>query len=244
MTLPTLLRVRDLITGYGSVPVLHGVSMDIGAGEVVALLGSNGAGKTTTLRAICGSLPVWGGSISFDGTETRDPLFRRCRRGTAYVTEERCVFPSLTTADNLRLGGEGGIDAAVRSFPELQPLLKRKVALLSGGEQQMLALARAMGRKPRLLVVDELSLGLAPLIVGRLLRAVRSAADDGMGVVIVEQYVARALDIADRAYVLRRGRVVIEGTADEIGLRLDEVQRAYLHGGPPESASEQQPTEA
>jgi branched-chain amino acid transport system ATP-binding protein len=132
----------------------------------------------------------------------------------------------------------------VRSFPELQPLLKRKVALLSGGEQQMLALARAMGRKPRLLVVDELSLGLAPLIVGRLLRAVRSAADDGMGVVIVEQYVARALDIADRAYVLRRGRVVIEGTADEIGLRLDEVQRAYLHGGPPESASEQQPTEA
>jgi branched-chain amino acid transport system ATP-binding protein len=223
------LRVTDLVAGYGTVPVLHEVSLEVRAGEVVALLGPNGAGKTTTLRAICGQIPTRSGTTEIAGVLTNAPLYRRCTDLIAYVTEERCIFPSLTTAQNLRLGS-GGVAAAVGLFPELRPLLKRKAGLLSGGEQQMLALARAVVRRPPLLIADELSLGLAPLIIERLMAAVRDAASAGAGVLMVEQYVGRALEVADRAYVLRQGRVVMSGTAAEMQSRRRELEGVYLSG--------------
>jgi branched-chain amino acid transport system ATP-binding protein len=223
-----LVECRALSAGYGSLAVVRDLDLRVMPGEVVALLGPNGAGKTTTMLTLAGELPPLAGEVMFAGQVTRQPLFRRARAGLALVTEERSVFMSLSTEDNLRLGGVSR-DAAVAMFPELASLMKRTAGLLSGGEQQMLTLARALGRSPQVLLADELSLGLAPLVVDRMLTAVRTAADQrNVGVLLVEQHVKRALEIADRVFVMQRGRIVLAGTPTEIGGQIGGLQSAYL----------------
>jgi len=208
--------------------VVRDLDLRVEAGEVVALIGPNGAGKTTTLLTLAGELEPLSGEVVFRGAVTRAPLFRRARRGMGFVTEERSVFMALTTEENLRIAGVSPADA-IAVFPELRPLLRRTAGLLSGGEQQMLTLARAVARDPKLLLIDELSLGLAPLIVRRLLDTVRRVATErSTGVLLVEQHVPQALHIADRVYVMQRGRVVMSGTADEMHGRIDEVEATYL----------------
>jgi branched-chain amino acid transport system ATP-binding protein len=210
--------------------VVRDLDLRVEPGEVVALIGPNGAGKTTTLLTLSGELPPIAGEVCINGAVTKAPLFKRARRGLGFVTEERSVFMRLSTADNLRLARVPRRDAAAL-FPELEPLMGRTAGLLSGGEQQMLALARALARKPTMLLADELSLGLAPLVVHRLLRAVRDAADQrGLGVLLVEQHVRQALQIADRVYVMQRGEIAIQGTAAEMHGRLDELEATYLAG--------------
>jgi ABC-type branched-subunit amino acid transport system ATPase component len=222
-----LLEVTGLRAGYGKVEVVHGVDLQVHEGEVVALLGPNGAGKTTTLSTVAGELPPLGGEVRLLDCEPRDPLHLRARKGLAMVTQERAVLMELTAGENLRVS-RCDRDRAVELFPELEAHLDRRVGLLSGGQQQMLALARCLARPSKLLLVDELSLGLAPNIVERLLRAVRSAADDGIGVLLVEQHVHQALAIADRVVVLRRGVVELDGSAADLTGRVEEIQAAYL----------------
>jgi branched-chain amino acid transport system ATP-binding protein len=223
-----LLECNGLDAGYGGRAVVRNLNLNVGSGEVVALLGPNGAGKSTTVLTLAGHLTPIAGTISFAGSSARRPLFKRCRSGMALVTEERSVFMGLTTADNLRLGGVSR-QAAVEVFPELGPLMKRTAGLLSGGEQQMLTLARAIGRSPRVLLADELSLGLAPLVADRMLKTVRAVADErGVGVLLVEQHVKRALEIADRVMVMQRGRIVLSGTPEEVSGQLTDLQSAYL----------------
>ena len=227
-----LLDVAGLRAGYGNVEVVHGVDLQVHAGEVVAMLGPNGAGKTTTLSTVSGELPPLGGDVRLLDCEARDPLHVRARKGLAMVTQERAVLMELTAGENLRVG-RCDVDRAVELFPELEGHLDRRVGLLSGGQQQMLALARCLARTSRLLLVDELSLGLAPLVVDRLLQAVRASADDGMGVLLVEQHVHKALAIADRVLVLRRGVVELDGSATDLRDRVDEIQAAYLQSAVP-----------
>jgi ABC-type branched-subunit amino acid transport system ATPase component len=223
-----LLAARGLAAGYHGHPVVEDVNLEVGAGEVLVLLGANGAGKTTTLRALAGELAPIAGEVLVDGVPTRAALDRRARGGLAFVPEERAVYNKLTVHENLKVG-RCQVDRALGLFPELQPLLKRAAGLCSGGEQQMLALAKALARGPRCLLADELSLGLAPRVVTRLLDAVRTAADtQGLGVVLVEQHVSKALSVADRVQVMRRGRIVREGPASEFIDRADELQALYL----------------
>lgn len=218
-----LLEARGISSGYNGHPVINGLDLEVGAGEVVALLGPNGAGKTTTLMTLAGALRPLSGELYFQGRQTAAPLHRRTHDGLALVSEERSVFFKLTTAENLKLG-RCDVDEALALFPELVPLLGRRAGLLSGGEQQMLTLARALARKPLLLLADELSLGLAPRIVARLLAAVRSAADErGVGVLLVEQHVKQVLRVADRALVMRGGEIVLRGTVAEIESGLENV---------------------
>jgi branched-chain amino acid transport system ATP-binding protein len=208
--------------------VVRDIDLQVGPGEVVALLGPNGAGKTTTLLTLAGELPPLAGDVLFQGVGTKAPLFRRAQRGMGFVTEERSVFMQLTAAENLRVAGVSPEDA-IELFPELTPLMQRTAGLLSGGEQQMLTLARAIARKPALLLADELSLGLAPLLVKRLLDTVRRVAtEQTTGVLLVEQHVRQALAVADRVYVMQRGRIAISGTVDEVRGRLDEIEATYL----------------
>jgi branched-chain amino acid transport system ATP-binding protein len=212
--------------------VVHDVDLAVGPGEVVALIGPNGAGKTTTLLTLAGELPAISGEVMFRGLSTKAPLFRRARRGLGFVTEERSVFMQLSTAENLRLARVSRADA-VELFPELDALMHRRAGLLSGGEQQMLTLARALARKPDVLLADELSLGLAPMVVKRLLDAVRRVAQErSMGVLLVEQHVRQALEVADRVCVMQRGRIAISGAVDDVRGRLDEIEATYLAGTP------------
>lgn len=224
----TLMECCHLTAGYGSLAVVRELDLRVDAGEVVALIGSNGAGKTTTLLTMAGELAPLGGEVRWKGAVTMAPMYARCRNGLGYVTEERSVIMKLTTRENLRLA-DVTVQAAMSFFPELERLLDRPAGLLSGGEQQMLSLARALGRQPEVLLADELSLGLAPLIVDRLLATVRAAADErGVGVLLVEQHVLKALSIADRVYVMERGSIVTAGTADEIRKQLTQIEAAYL----------------
>ncbi len=223
-----LIECRNLVTGYGDLAVVHGLDLHVNAGEVVALIGANGAGKSTTLLTLAGEVAQMSGDVLWKGEATKAPMHVRCKNGMGYVTEERSVIMNLTTQENLRLANVS-VSVAVDLFPALSVLLDRKAGLLSGGEQQMLSLARALGRRPEVLLLDELSLGLAPLIVTRLLETVRRAADtDGVGVLLVEQHVRQALKIADRVYVLKRGNIALTGTANEVRGRLEEIEVAYL----------------
>jgi ABC-type branched-subunit amino acid transport system ATPase component len=222
-----LVEAVGLRAGYGDVEVVRGVDLRVDAGEVVALLGPNGAGKTTTLLTLSGELAPLGGEVRFLGAATRDPLHVRARKGLAVVTQERAVLMDLTTAENLRVS-RCDIGRAVELFPELEAHLQRRVGLLSGGQQQMLALARCLARSPQVLLVDELSLGLAPKVVDRLLAVVRAAADGGTGVLLVEQHIHKALRVADRVVVMRRGAVELEGTAADLRDRVGDIQDAYL----------------
>ena len=225
-----VLEARGLSAGYGSLAAVRDLDLHVERGEVVALLGPNGAGKSTTLKTLAGALKPLAGEVCWKGAVTTAPMHRRALGGLAYVPETRSVFMGLTAAENLRVG-DGPQARALELFPELEPHLKRKAGLLSGGQQQILTLARALAREPEVLLADELSLGLAPLIVERLLRAVREAAERGVGVLLVEQHARQALAVADRVCVLQRGRIALEGTSDDIRGRLDEVEKSYL-GGP------------
>src|ERR1700722_64340 len=222
VTAETVFEARALSAGYGDVPIVRDVNMNAKAGEVVALLGANGAGKTTTILAFAGEVRVLSGSVLWNGKEVNSPLNKRARDGLRLITEERSVFMTLTVAENLRLSLKN-YQKSLDLFPELEPLLERKAGLLSGGEQQMLTLARALGGGCRGLLVDELSLGLSPVATDRLLIAVRNAAESGTAVILVEQQLDRALKVADRAYVFQRGRVVMEGDAAYISEHREEV---------------------
>jgi len=222
-------RVHDLAAGYGDLAAVRGIDLEVRPGEVVALLGPNGAGKTTTLLAIAGELAPLSGTVECLGVGRRTPLHARVRRGLAFVPEERAVISSLSTSGNLRLRS-GATRGALELFPELEALLHRRAGLLSGGEQQMLTLGRALAGAPKLLLVDELSLGLAPLVVRRLLQAVRESADRGVGVLLVEQHASEALEVADRVVVLRRGRVALTANADELVGHVADLESVYLSG--------------
>lgn len=223
------LAANELWAGYRGTPAVRALNLEIKRGEVVVLLGANGAGKTTTLKTLAGALPALKGDVILDGRRTKAPLHRRARTGVLLVPEERSIFMQLTTRANLRLG-RGPVERALEIFPELREHLGRKAGLLSGGQQQMLTLGRAIAAEPKILLADELSQGLAPLLVQRLLDTVKAVAiERGMGVLLVEQHIRAALDVADRVYVLRRGTVVLEGRADELNGRISEIEQAYLH---------------
>jgi branched-chain amino acid transport system ATP-binding protein len=223
-----VISVRGMCTGYAGQPVVHDLSFEVNPGEVLCLLGPNGAGKTTTMLALAGELPLIDGEVEFAGVGPKAPLYKRARNGMSYVTEERSVFKALSLRDNLRIG-DVDVEEAVALFPELGKRMSVRGGLLSGGEQQMLTLARALGRKPRLLLADELSLGLAPLVVDPQLQAVRKAADEQQtAVVMVEQHAHKALNYTDHAIVMRRGRVSLDVSGEQARSRIGEVEQAYL----------------
>ena len=222
-----LIEARGLSAGYNGHPFVTDMNLSVSAGQVVALLGPNGAGKTTTLMTLAGELAPLGGEVLFGGVRVRSSLSARARNGLALVTEDRSVFFTMTVMENLRVG-RCDIDVALELFPELRPLLNRPTGLLSGGEQQMLAVGRALARRPDVLLIDELSLGLAPLVVTRLLDAVRRSADSGVGVLVIEQPVEQALKFADEVHILDRGRVVFSGLAAEVAERRNEIEASYL----------------
>jgi len=232
-----MLEVRDLSVAYGDLRVLWSVSFRVGAGELVALIGPNGAGKSTALKAIAGLVPVEAGRITLDGADLlAEPPYVRIRRGLSLVAEGRSLFPAMTVQENLELGGFAvpppeGLRAAIERVATLFPVLaarRRQLAgTLSGGEQQMLAIATALISRPRLLVLDEPSLGLAPLVVDQLYATVARLRREGLTILLVEQQVFLALGLADRAYVLETGRIRGEGTGAAL-LADPHVQEAYL----------------
>jgi branched-chain amino acid transport system ATP-binding protein len=222
-----VLEARNLSAGYGGTAMVRNLNLHVLPGEVVALFGPNGAGKTTTLLALAGELTPLTGQVFLQGQATSAPLHQRARCGLALVTEERSVFAGLTVEENLRLG-RGDPREALRLFPELAPLRGRRAGLLSGGEQQILTLARAIAGRPSVLLIDELSLGLAPMVVDRLMISLRQAADTGVGVLLVEQQVEAALSIADRGYVMKSGEILFAQTTVALRADLDQLESAYL----------------
>jgi branched-chain amino acid transport system ATP-binding protein len=241
-TVPVL-QLDGLSAGYDAAAVVRELDLYFGAGEVVALLGPNGAGKTTTLRAISGLVRPMAGMIRLGGADIagRSPT-ARARLGIAHVPEGRGVFFGMTVGEHFRIGYRGerlDADVAFGYFPALAKLVDRRVGLLSGGEQQMLSLARALGRRPEVLLADELSLGLAPMVVERLLTSVRQAADErGVAVLIVEQHVRQALSVADRVYVMERGRVSLSGAVADVRAKIEQIEVAYLSAAAPAAGQE------
>ena len=228
-----MLDVRDLTAGYATGTVLRGVSLTVAAGELLALLGRNGMGKTTLLRAVCGLRPpaLTGGSVRVDGEEvTGLPAYQVARRGVSLVPQGRRVFGSLTVEENLRIAARpGGWDLAGvwELFPRLVERRGQPAATLSGGEQQMLAIGRCLAGQPELIMFDEPSLGLAPLVVQDVLRTIRLLNERGLTILLVEQNVAVSLKISNRAYVLENGRIVMSGSGVDL-LHNERVRQAYL----------------
>lgn len=229
------LECEQLSAGYGGVRTVHDLELTVQPGEVVALLGPNGAGKTTTLLTLSGLLRPMTGSARICGEPVRAGRpHLAARDGLAFVPDDRSLFYGLSVRQNLRVAvprarAQAALAQALDYFPALSGLLDRRAGLLSGGEQQMLAVGRALATHPKVLMIDEMSLGLAPLIVQRLLPVVRRIALElGTGVLLVEQHVDLALQVADRAYVLDRGRIVISGRADELRARRDLLRASYM----------------
>ena len=231
-----MLSVESLTSAYGRIEVLHGISIEVRAGEIVTLVGANGAGKTTLLRVISGVQPLKEGSIRFEGKRIEKlPSHVRVALGITQVAEGRQLFAPLSVEDNLKLGGWSRQSASIASelahvyqlFPMLEPIRKTLAGALSGGQQQMLAIGRALMAKPRLLLLDEPSMGLAPKLVDQILEIIRDLKSKGLTILLVEQNARAALAIADRAYVIETGRVTVSGTAAQI--QFDQrVREAYL----------------
>ena len=232
-----MLEVDDLQVAYGAAPALWGVSLSMAAGELLCVVGPNGAGKTTLIHTLAGVLRARGGHIRFDGRDiTALAPHRFCEAGIAIVPEGRRLFTGMTVRENLEIGSllpaakarrRESMDAVLALFPALEAKLEQSAGELSGGQQQMVAIGRALMACPRLLLLDEPSLGLSPLITSEMFSAIRRVNDDGTAVLLVEQNVAMALRVAERAYVLEEGRVVAEGASDEL-LQRDEIRQAYL----------------
>ncbi len=231
-----MLEVKDLNVYYGMIHALHDVSFSVEEGEVVALIGANGAGKTTTLHTITGLLQAKSGSVVFEGHDiTRKPGHAIVRLGMSHVPEGRRVFANLTVAENLRMGAytrpKSEMAASLKEvyewFPRLEERKNQAAGTLSGGEQQMLAMGRAMMAKPRILLMDEPSMGLSPLFVGEIFKIIEKVSSAGTTVLLVEQNAKKALSIADRAYVLETGRISKSGNAKEL-LNDDAIKKAYL----------------
>ncbi|HLX32707.1 MAG TPA: ABC transporter ATP-binding protein [Gaiellaceae bacterium] len=242
-----LLEARGLRTGYGRLPVVFNVDLEVGEGEIVALLGANGAGKTTTLRALSGLLPLMGGEIHFDGAPLKGtPPDRIARAGVVHVPQGRGIFPNLKVEETLRLACamariprsqvDGRVDDMYALFGRLYERRTQFAGTLSGGEQQMLAIARGLIMRPRVLLIDEMSQGLAPTIVQGLFGVVASLPEQGVSVLIVEQFVTHALDVASRAYVLEKGEVAFSGSAAELARDEDFVKGSYLGEGGADAA--------
>ena len=236
----SILSVRGLTTFYGAIQALHGVDLDVARGEIVTLIGANGAGKSTLLMTICGNPRARSGSIKLDGEDiTSLQTHEIVRRGVAQVPEGRRIFPRMTVFENLQMGAtladpahfNGDLERVFTMFPRLAERRTQRGGTLSGGEQQMLAIGRALMSRPRLLLLDEPSLGLAPLIVRQIFDAVaRIAREENVTIFLVEQNAFHALRLADRGYVLVNGRVRLSGTGREL-LANQEVRTAYLEGG-------------
>jgi branched-chain amino acid transport system ATP-binding protein len=230
-----LLEVRDLDVRYGAIRAIKGIDFTVEEGEIVALLGANGAGKTTTQKTISGMLRPAAGSITFDGRRIDGiPAHRLIGLGICHVPEGRHVFPRMTVAENLEMGAfrfrrpdEAELERVLELFPRLRERFRQQAGTLSGGEQQMLAIGRALMGKPRLLLLDEPSMGLAPLIVRQIFEIIREINASGVTVLLVEQNAAQALALASRGYVLETGEIVLSGTGQEL-LADDRVRAAYL----------------
>jgi branched-chain amino acid transport system ATP-binding protein len=232
-----LVQIRGLIAGYGQVEVLHGIDIDIALGSITALIGGNGAGKTTLMRALAGLLPARAGSVRFDGREIADlPTHARVEDGIVLVPEGRMVFTLLTVEQNLRLGGiahraRRGIDARIETvfekFPRLRERRRQLAGTMSGGEQQMLAIGRGLMARPQLILLDEPSLGLAPIMVKHLFATIDGLRRDGYTMLLAEQNTRRALEIADYAYVVQNGRVELAGTGADLS-QSAEVRKAFF----------------
>jgi branched-chain amino acid transport system ATP-binding protein len=233
-----MLDVKELSTHYGAICAVNQVSLHVNPGEIVSLIGSNGAGKTSLLMTVCGNPRASGGSIRFEGEDiTHQPSHLIMRKGIAISPEGRRVFPQLTVTENLQMGGfflgkseiEAGIEHVFELFPRLRDRASQRAGTMSGGEQQMLAIGRALMSKPRLLLLDEPTLGLAPLIIAQIFEIIQTIRGEGVTVFLVEQNANRALQIADRGYVLENGRLVLEDTGANL-LKNDAVRKAYLGG--------------
>lgn len=230
-----MLEVSGLDAGYGKLQILHDVAVNVDRGELVTVVGSNGAGKTTLLRAVNGILKPRSGSVIIDGVEVAGrPTEQMARYGMAHVPENRLVFPTLTVRDNLMLGawifrGKGDVEGVLEMFPRLRPRMNQAAGTLSGGEQQMLAIGRGLMARPKVMLLDEPSTGLAPKVVAEIMEVLGSLAQQGMAVLLVEQNVRASFKVAHRAVVMQRGRVVLEGAPAEL-IELPEVRSAYLGG--------------
>jgi branched-chain amino acid transport system ATP-binding protein len=229
-----LLEVVGLAAGYLGERVIDGIDIEVRSGEAVAIVGSNGAGKTTLFRAIAGLLPTIDGRVVFNGQDlTRSPTHRRSRAGIAYVPSERHLFPAMTLKTNLVLGAypkrpdPATLELVYGLFPRMKERLRQPAGTLSGGEQQMLAVARALMARPRLLMLDEPTTGLAPIVAQKAFEALEGLKSEGMTLLIAEQQVPLALSVADRGYVLENGRIRLSGTSVELD-RNPDVRRAYL----------------
>jgi branched-chain amino acid transport system ATP-binding protein len=232
----SMLNIQGLRSGYGKIEVLHDITLDIAQGQIVTLIGANGAGKTTLLKTISGLLRPGAGSITFEGKSImRRPPHKIVELGISHVPEGRAILKRMTVVDNLRMGAyvrndseiAPDIEAALARFPVLLERRLQIAGTLSGGEQQMLAIGRALVARPRLLLFDEPSLGLAPKIVSQIFRTLRELKNEGKTILLVEQNARQALRVADYGYVLERGRIVYSGSGEEL-LNMPEVQRMYL----------------
>ncbi len=233
-----MLKLENIHTYYGAIQALNNVSVDVNKGEIVTLIGANGAGKTTLLMTVCGDPRAREGRISFEGRDiTQEPTHNIMRSGIAISPEGRRVFKDLTVTENLMMGGffskrvdiEAGLEHVFKLFPRLKERAAQRAGTMSGGEQQMLAIGRALMTRPRLLLLDEPTLGLAPLIIAQIFEIIRTIRDEGVTVFLVEQNANKALQVADRGYVLENGRVVLHDTGANLLIN-DEVRKAYLGG--------------
>ncbi|HYF16743.1 MAG TPA: ABC transporter ATP-binding protein [Ramlibacter sp.] len=231
-----LLSVRGLRSGYGAVEVLRGVDLTVAAGEIVALLGSNGAGKSTFNNTVSGLLPTWAGTIAFDGASIGGAHYRDIvLAGLIQVPEGRRIFPNLTVLENLELGSftrarvrrAGNLERVFGTFPRLKERVRQLAGTMSGGEQQMLAIGRGLMAEPRLLILDEPSLGLSPLLVEEMFTLIGRLHCEGLSILLVEQNVGQSLEVAQRAYVMENGAIEFSGTPAEL-LASDRLRRAYL----------------
>lgn len=234
-----LLEVKDLQVYYGVIQALKGINFEVNEGEIVTLIGANGAGKTTTMQSIIGLIPSRHGTVTFDGQDiTKMPCHKIVRAGLTQVPEGRRIFQELTVYENLLMGGFSQKDQAVlkkdiesiyERFPRLAERKSQIAGTLSGGEQQMLAIGRAMMSHPKLLLLDEPSMGLSPILVDQVFEIIKQLRDDGTTILLVEQNAGKSLAISDRAYVLELGEIVLSGTGAELAAS-DEVKKAYLGG--------------